>query len=42
MARKEGVLSFDEAKYLFFWEMDSYFKNEDETTVSEENESVEV
>jgi CRISPR-associated protein Csh1 len=42
MARKEGLLSFDEAKYLFFWGMDSYFKNEDETAVSEENQSVEV
>lgn len=29
MSKKEGKLSFDEAKYLFFWGMDSYFKKED-------------
>jgi CRISPR-associated protein Csh1 len=41
MARKEGKLSFDEAKYLFFWGMDSYFKKEDdkqEDTIKEEGE----
>lgn len=38
MSRKEGQLGFDEAKYLFFWGMDSYFKVENDTVISEDNE----
>ena len=38
MGKRENKLSQDEAKYLFFWGMDSYFKSEnDETTSKEEN-----
>lgn len=39
MASKECILSFDEAKYLFFWGMDSYFVREkEEDIVNEEKE----
>lgn len=41
MAKREGKLSFDEAKYLFFWGMDSYFVKEDEkqeNSIEEEEE----
>lgn len=37
MAKRENKLSQDEAKYLFFWGMDSYFKSEDETSDTGEN-----
>lgn len=35
MLKKEGKLSFDEAKYLFFFGMDSYFKKDEQ--VDEDN-----
>jgi len=43
MGKREDKLSQDEAKYLFFWGMDCYFKSEDEENISkEENKEQEV
>lgn len=41
MANKEGKLSTDEAKYLFFWGMDSYFGKDKEETIVYDMENVE-
>ncbi|MGL5150976.1 MAG: hypothetical protein ACRC7N_10450, partial [Clostridium sp.] len=36
MASKENKISTDEAKYLFFWGMDMYFKIEGKEKLDEE------
>ncbi|KUO53427.1 MAG: hypothetical protein APF76_09315 [Desulfitibacter sp. BRH_c19] len=38
MAKREGKLSFDEAKYLFFWGVDAYFKVEKNENQESEDE----
>jgi len=38
MANPSGKLSSDEAKYIFFWGMDSYFKKVQENVLDLEND----
>lgn len=40
MANKEGKLSADEAKYIFFWGMDSYFGKDKEKINNQDEESL--
>jgi hypothetical protein len=40
MTERTAKLSSDEAKYVFFWGMDSYFKKDSDVINGENNEEI--